>query len=155
MLDTKPREEGERNRLTNAALALLVRRDHSRGELCERLSRSSDSALVEEVLDHLADQGLQSDERFCESFVRYRIDQGKGPAKIRQDLRQKHVSSDFIDRALDRESEFWVQRAQQTYQQKYKGVAIADAKEKARRLRFMVSRGFSAAMVFPLMETDD
>ena len=153
MLSDSPKD-AELSRLTNAALALLARREYARGELQERLQRRSDDAeLIEQILDALIERGLQSDERFCESFVRYRIHQGKGPAKIRQDLRLKRISSELLDQVLPYDNEFWVEKAEETYRQKFKDSSVVNDKDKAKRLRFMVSRGFSAAMVFPLIES--
>lgn len=145
--------DAELHTLTNAALGLLARREYSRGELFERLSRRSDNvALIEQVLDALAEQGLQSDERFAENFVRYRIEQGKGPIKIRQDLRQKHVSDELVSLHLDQDKEFWADRAEQLYLRKYGETALNGDKDFAKRLRFMVSRGFSAQLIYPLIE---
>ncbi len=142
----------ELNTLTNAALGLLARREYSKGELQERLNRrSSNSELVFHVIEALEEQGLQSDERFSEHFVRYRIDQGKGPHRIKQDLRQKHVPDTLIEQFVSNDSEFWAERAAEVYSRKFKDTPLADEKDKAKRLRFMVSRGFSAHLVFDLI----
>jgi len=145
--------DGELHSLTNAALGLLARREYSRGELFERLSRRSENAvLVEQVLESLQEQGLQSDQRFVEHFVRYRIGQGKGPIKIRQDLRQKAVSDELIRLHLDQDTEFWSEKAEELYHRKYGQNALKDDKDFAKRLRFMVSRGFQAHLIYPLIE---
>lgn len=145
--------DAELHRLTNAALGLLARREYSRGELEEKLGRrSQDAALIDQVLDALEEQGLQSDERFTEHFVRYRVSQGKGPIKIRQDLRMKHISSRQIDDCLDQDDEFWREQAFQVYQRKFSGAPVNDDKDFAKRLRFMVSRGYSAHLIYPLIE---
>lgn len=141
------------HKLTNAALGLLARREYSRGELEERLlRRSSDQRIVDQVLDALAEQGMQSDQRFTENFVRYRIAQGKGPIRIRQDLRQKQISSEHIDQHLDQDADFWAHCAKEVYSRKYGCQAFNGEKDFAKRLRFMVSRGFSAQQVYPLIE---
>lgn len=145
--------DAELHKLTNSALGLLARREYSRGELKERLYRRSDDfSLVDQVLDALEEQGLQSDARFTESFVRYRIDQGKGPIKIRQDLRQKHISSETIQTFLEQDEEFWTEKASSVYSRKFSGSPLSDDKDIAKRLRFMVSRGFSAHQIYPLIE---
>jgi len=145
--------DAQRNTLTNAALALLARREYSRGELQERLVRKSSRLdLIEEILDTLEEQGLQSDERFSEHFVRYRIDQGKGPHCIRRDLRQKSISDTLISQHVPDDPDFWVEKATQVYARKFKQNPLNDEKDKAKRLRFMVSRGFSAHQVYPLMD---
>ena len=37
----------------------------------------------------LTDEGLQSDARYAGSFVQSRINQGKGPIRIRQELKER------------------------------------------------------------------
>lgn len=153
MCESLPSKD-EQNRLTNTALRLLARREYSRGELSERLARSSsDSNLISQVLDTLSRQGLQSDERFTENFIKYRIDQGKGPIKIRQDLRLKQISDDNIERFLDQNPEFWADLASSVYSRKYGNEPLSGDKDLAKRLRFMVSRGFSAQAVYSLIES--
>lgn len=145
--------DAELHKLSNVALGLLARREYSRGELVERLARrSNNEVLIGQVLDALVEQGLQSDQRFAENFVRYRIEQGKGPLKIRQDLRQKHIDSALIDATLDQEPEFWSDCAERVYTRKFGNKALDGDKDFARRLRFMVSRGFSAQQTYPLIE---
>lgn len=152
MADLRTKDD-ELNNLTNTALGLLARREYSKGELRERLSkRSSNTSLIDQVLEALSEQGLQSDERFSEGFVRYRINQGKGPLKIRQDLRLKRVSTEDIDRFLDQDDDFWVAHASDVYNRKFSDIPIQNEKDMAKRLRFLVSRGFSAQMVFSILE---
>lgn len=142
----------ELNKLTNAALGLLSRREYSKGELQERLSRRvSNPDIVDHVLDALEEQGLQSDERFSEHFVRYRIGQGKGPHSIKQDLRRKQVPDHLIEQFVSNDPDFWAERAAEVYSRKYKDQPLEDEKDRAKRLRFMVSRGFSAHQIFALI----
>ena len=60
------------------ALALLVRREHSRKELARKLAERGierDAALA--AVDRLAGDGWQSDVRFAEMLVRSRVGQGR------------------------------------------------------------------------------
>ncbi|MCY3821420.1 MAG: regulatory protein RecX [Gammaproteobacteria bacterium] len=113
--------------LTECALRLLTRREHSRFELRRKLLRrragesESDSrnaaagetreGRVAAVLDDLADRGLLSDERFVDSFVRRGVDRGHGPLKIRAGLRSRGVAEDLIDGALTFSDDFWLDLA--------------------------------------------
>lgn len=147
----------ELNRLTNAALGLLARREYSRGELSERLARrSEDQDLIGHVLDALQEQGLQSDQRFCESFVRFRVSQGKGPVRIKQDLRMKKLDAELIDHHLQDISgddhDFWRLRAAEVYDRKFSDLPVNNDKERAKRLRFLVARGFSAQLAYSLID---
>ena len=51
---------------------------------------------MRDAVAQLVDDGLQSDERFTEAFVRSRINQGKGPARIRADLRERGINDAVI-----------------------------------------------------------
>ena len=58
----------------------LARREHSRLELYQKLKqRQFEPDVINSELNKLLDEGLQSDERFAEAFLRSRIDKGKGP----------------------------------------------------------------------------
>ena len=57
--------------------------------------------LIEELLDTLSGEGLQSDERFAESFVHHSLNKGQGPNKITQELRQRGVEP-VVGRAMPR-----------------------------------------------------
>ena len=46
---------------------------------------------VQELLDALVEENLLSDERFTESFVRFRVQRYQGPLKIKAALRTKGV----------------------------------------------------------------
>lgn len=126
--------------IRRAALNLLARRDYSRTELVTRLARRfGNDPAIQEVLEQLAAEGLQSDARFAESFVRYRRAQGKGPNRIVMDLRAKGV----VLENLDADTDSWLQQAQLVYEKKFASAEIADASDYARRLKFLLYRGFS------------
>jgi regulatory protein len=128
-----------------AAMNLLARREHSRRELRQKLlKRFKDSDLVDEQLDRLSQENLQSDIRFAESFLRQRLTRGHGPLRIRQEMRQRGISDAQISAAIDVEAPDWYYLAEQTYHRKFGVLPAEHIKEKARRSRFMQYRGFSA-----------
>lgn len=145
--------------LKNAAVSLLSRRDYSHKELFNRLSvKSSNKEVIRDVLSELIALGYQSDERFAESFVRYRRNQGKGPLRIRMDLRQKGIDDALIDTVLSLDDlddvgscRSWFEDAKRLYETKFGSVPVADSKEKAKRLRFMIGRGFSPSDAYQLV----
>ena len=128
-----------------AAMNLLARREHSLGELRKKLRRRfSDEQQLENQLQKLVTQKLQSDERFAESFARMRAGRGYGPARVRQDMREKGLSDGDIARAFEAAEVDWAVLAAQVLQKKFGVDAPADLKEKAKRIRFMQYRGFAA-----------
>ena len=121
----------------------ISRREHSRRELRDKLKRRyPDLDLIDEQLDRLTEENLQSDARFAESFLRQRLSRGHGPMRIRQEARQKGISDSEISAAMEAESPNWYDLARDTYQRKFGALPPEDIKEKARRSRFMQYRGF-------------
>lgn len=93
---------------------LLARREHSRAELVEKLQRKYPDAdqhfdpLFDDVLDQLEQDGLLSDSRFAEAYVRYRRSRGFGPLLIRQELRGKGIDAALLEAVIDTRSEEWL-----------------------------------------------
>ncbi len=127
-----------------AAMNLLARREHSLWELRRKLkSRFASETLLDEQLSRLAEQSLQSDRRFAESYVRQRIDRGFGPVRLREELRARGVSRADITLVMDALEIDWHSHAIRVLQNKFGDCSAADVKEQARRARFMQHRGFS------------
>ena len=94
------------------ACGVLARREYAVEELRARLqSRWPEDATIDQVIDQLVDEGLLSDRRFAESFVRSRVGKFQGPRKIRAVLLQRGVPDSEIERALAREDSSWTQLA--------------------------------------------
>jgi regulatory protein len=127
-----------------AAMDLLSRREHARRELKQKLKkRFQDEELIEQQLDRLSEENLQSDTRYAESFLRQRINRGQGPMRIRQEMRQKGISDSEIESAMAEEQPDWYALAEATYHRKFGALPPEEIKEKARRSRFMQYRGFA------------
>ena len=127
-----------------AAMDLLSRREHSRRELKQKLrKRFDDETLIEDQLDRLSDENLQSDSRYAESFLRQRMGRGQGPVRIRQEMRQKGISDAEIAMAMEEESPDWFALAEDCYRRKFGDYSPQDIQEKAKRSRFMQYRGFA------------
>jgi regulatory protein len=93
--DEGPRPRGSA-RLT--ALRLLGRRDYTREELRRKLTdRGFPGPDIDATLDALREQGLQDDARAARSLVRTATHlKGRGPLRIRQELKSRGVSAETI-----------------------------------------------------------
>ncbi|SDM07911.1 regulatory protein [Franzmannia pantelleriensis] len=145
--DSTPRDD---------AIRLLARREYSRRELTTRLAaKGHDSETLEACLDLLVEQGLQCDARFAESFVRSRIARGQGPLKIHAELGQRGIDRDGIERAFDecqRDSGVdWLALAAEVLAKRFTGPGETP-RERARRERFLASRGFDFEQVRHAMQ---
>jgi regulatory protein len=138
------------------ALALLARREHSAKELISKLRvRGYDEISVLSVVEALAKEGLQSDRRFAEAYIFSRIEKGYGPVCIRQELRERGIQDDLINLHLDLRGPEWRQRAAQVREKRFGREFPANFRDKAKQMRFLQQRGFSAEQIGKIFKTDD
>ena len=130
------------------AMDYLARREYARGELVAKLETAGyDAELSFVEVSRLTGEGLQSDTRFAESFVQSRINQGKGPVRIRQELKERGVNESEVDDALEEADPDWYRLASEVRQRKFGAELPLDFKEKARQMRFLQYRGFESAHI--------
>ena len=129
------------------AIRLLARREHSRREICGKLAgRGHAPEVVEIVVDALVEQGLQSDARFVEMFVRSGLARRHGPLKIRAGLRARGVDNELVEAALGSVAD-WVSVARQALRKRFGEEPARGRSEWGRRARFLAGRGFSSDVV--------
>jgi len=142
--------------LRRAAMDFLARREHSFHELSQKLIRKypdAEASMVNDVLVALRQEQLLSDERFVESFVRYRKSRGFGLQHIRADLLARVVSEEIIARHLFVDDEDWFSIAEELTLKRLGTGAIAfGSKLHQRHLRFLQSRGFSTREIRHVMD---
>ena len=125
------------------AMDFLARREYGQAELARKLAdKGYRRSVVEDELARLSDEGLQSDTRFAENFVQSRINQGKGPVRIRADLGQRGIRDGIIDGALEAAACDWYELARQERVKKFGHDVPGEFREKARQMRFLQYRGF-------------
>lgn len=110
-------------------------------------SRDCPEEIVTTVVEALAEEGMQSDARFAESFVRTRIERGAGPLRVRSELMARGLDDDVIDAALAEYKGQWKDLARDVYVKRYGEQAPADYQERAKRMNFLQSRGFTAEQI--------
>ena len=98
------------------------------------------------------EEGLQSDERFAENFVHHRVSKGQGPIKIEQELHQRGVDQDIINRFLFSGLIDWQVLAEEIRAKKFGEVVVDDYQNKAKQSRFLYSRGFSGEIINQLLK---
>jgi regulatory protein len=135
----------------------LARREQSFYELTQKLNKKfpeSDSDLLVEVLDALKAENLQSDDRFTESYVRYRKSRGFAYLHIRADLAGRQVSEMVVGKYLVKTDEHWQISADLLAAKKLRSREPLGfgSKEHGKLSRFLVSRGFFPAEVRKALE---
>ncbi len=137
--------------ILETAVAALARREHSSLEMHRKLiQKGFDQQDVEACVDRLTENNLLSDERFTESYINMRKRRGYGPLRIVQELRERGIEEELANEFLDKNNPEWRLLMQQQYAKKYGTELVDDYAEKAKRARFLQSRGFPLDWVFKL-----
>lgn len=145
------------------ALACLAQREHSRAELrrkllaaLKRAAERAEEALpddaeaqVEALLDQFSANDLLSEQRYIDSRLRTRAPR----------LGARRLVAELAQQGLKPEGETWDQvqaseteRAQALLVRRFGDEPPPDLKEMARRVRFLVSRGFAPDLVQKLVK---
>ncbi len=124
-------------------------REHSRKELYKKLKLKEYSVDVDlnKLLDELEVSDYLSDQRFAESFIRYRIARGQGKVKIVNELKSRGVSTILIDTSLQQSDTDWFALASKLREKKFGEIIPVDYKEKTKQMRFLSGRGFDSEMI--------
>jgi regulatory protein len=139
--------------LKTRAMRFLARREHSRAELTQKLAPHAESnEEIEALLDDLVRQGFLSDVRYAEMVARTHGARF-GSQRVAHELRQKGVPDSLVNKTTGELREGDLATARAIWQKKF-GALPKDAKERARQVRFLQSRGFNLDTIFTLLRDD-
>lgn len=126
------------------AVSYLARREHSALELTHKLEKAGfDEVDIDNTLSQLQQAGLQSDQRYAESFVNSRINRGYGSIRIRMELKERGVASDLITDSLQQADVDWFALAFEVRCKRFGEQSPDDFKDRAKQQRFLQYRGFT------------
>lgn len=132
------------------ALGFLARREYSRLELKRKLApHTEDESEVDALLEDFQKRGWLSEERYTEQIIHARRSKF-GTQRIVQELRDKGVGEDAISAALPELKDSELETARAVWAKKF-GTPPQDAKEKAKQVRFLASRGFPMGVIFRVL----
>ena len=132
--------------LKGRALRLLSQREHSRIELERKLAQHEEVAgELAKALDELQARDFINDARAVESVVHRRANK-LGTARVKQELQAKGLSTEAMTEALEQLRGTELERAREVWARKF-GEPATEPKERARQMRFLISRGFAAEVV--------
>ena len=145
-----------------AGMDLLARREHSSQEIVTKLKRrfgkrlESDD-LIHDVVDQLTNEGLLSNQRYAISMARQLVNRGSGPTKVAYELRQKGCDPDAALADAFPDGVDWFAVAEDVFDRKFGAKMMPEEwelkqKERAKRGRFMASRGFSPTHYMHLLD---
>ena len=134
--------------IRRAALDLLSRREHCAAEIrAKLLARFGTAAPIETELERLLADGLLSDGRFAEAFVRMHRNKGHGPLRVLRELAQRGVAAELAEAAVDARSRDWHELARAWKERRFGAEPPASAAEWQRVARQLQQRGFSPDQV--------
>jgi regulatory protein len=137
------------NELRRRAIGLLARREHSRAELARKLAANGTQEEIDTVLAQLEIEGLLSDARYAEAYVRSHCERF-GAARLRQTLRTKGISSELSDAQVATLPDE-LERARAVWARKF-AAAPGSTGEWARQARFLQGRGFAVDVIRRLLK---
>jgi regulatory protein len=133
-------------RLRSYAFALLTRRDYSQAELIAKLNLYAiNPEEVEKLVEELAQNNYQSDQRVAELTLASQLRKGKGLQRIKQALKAKQLDAELITEELQEVD--WLDQAYQLKLKKFGEEVATDPKIKARQIRFLQYRGFDMGVI--------
>jgi len=124
-------------------------REHSRQEIRNKLKRKefAENVDLDALLDELEENNYLSDQRFTESFIRYRVLRGQGVIKIKNELRQRGVNASLINSVMQEANIDWFVLASEQREKKFSQDIPTDFKEKTKQMRFLSGRGFDPEVI--------
>ena len=126
------------------AVGYLANREHSALELTRKLQKAGfDELDVEDTIAQLQQAGLQSDERFAESYVNSRANRGYGSVRIKMELKERGVNSDIITEKLQQAEIDWFALAAEVRCKRFGEQNPEEFKSRAKQQRFLQYRGFT------------
>jgi regulatory protein len=141
----------------NNAYALLRQRPRSEAEIRDRLGlKGYDKAVIGGVVEGLRRAGHIDDARFAVQWVESRMRSNPmGDIVLRQELKRKGVSEDFIDAALEKKSQEFNERdiALEMAREQFERLKKIDRRKAMKRVYdFLLRRGFGFEMVREIIE---
>lgn len=145
-----PRQAGIR-----IAVGMLARREHTRQEIRDKLAqRGLEAEVVTGVIETLLKDGLLSEERFAEQFVRQRVERGDGPLKIRIEMQRRGVEEEQVELQLEAVEADWRELAENARRKRFGDEIPAEYAERARQARFLQGRGFGMEQIRRVLKGD-
>ncbi|MBU0688678.1 MAG: recombination regulator RecX [Gammaproteobacteria bacterium] len=134
------------------AMQYLARREHSRAELQHKLqAHAQEGEDLTAVLDELEMRNWLSDARAATQLVDAKRSRF-GSQRIAHELRQRGIGDDLIAEALPELKASELEAAREVWQRKF-GKPPQEAKEKARQMRFLQSRGFPTEVILKVLKS--
>lgn len=135
--------------LYDHAVSLLARRDYASGELARTLSKMTENReKIDKALSRLVECGYLDDNRLITHMIDKHVRKKHGPARIKQEIRQKGFSPELVEQMLEKGDVDWYAMARELKVSKFGDAVASEAKEKNKQIRYLQYKGFSMDMIF-------
>ncbi len=105
-----------------------------------------DPGVIAGVLERLIAENLVDDRRYVERFVASRAARGRGPLRVRADLRNAGLQGELVEDAL-RAFPDWLAEIEIARAKKFGAARPASRAEQHRQARFLSYRGFTSTQI--------
>ncbi len=137
-------------------IELLVRREHSRLELRQKLAqRGFPREGIDSALDELAEEGLLNESRYAEIYACSRADKGYGPLRIASKLRERGIPQELVDQVLTGLENDWLSKLRELHRKRFKSLIPADAAGRMQQTRLFRQHGFTIDQIRYLFENGE
>lgn len=135
--------------LYDHAVSLLARRDYASGELARTLSKMTENReKIDKALSRLVECDYLDDNRLITHMIDKHVRKKHGPARIKQEIRQKGFSPELVEQMLEKVDVDWYAMARELKVSKFGDAVASEAKEKNKQIRYLQYKGFSMDMIF-------
>lgn len=141
----------EKEYLKQRAYRLLRYRNRSIAEMKDRLTKLGyEPDIVEMVITELKEEGILDDQKFVKGFAsEYTELKPKGNIFILRELRKKKVAQSLIEEIIKARDEKSI--IKNMLQKKFPNYDKNDLKQKAKIIRYFLSRGFTIRTVYEVL----
>jgi len=151
----------DESKLLNKAIAsscrFLAMREHSEKQIRQKLLKKAyDQAIISSCVAYLRNENWLSDERFCNAFIRSRIDKEQGLQRILYELHQQNIQDSIIQEQIEQENINWQEVCDKVLLKKISNRPANDfadekvskgkkynPKDRKKITNFLIFRGFS------------
>ena len=132
----------------------LSRREHSEKEIYLKFVNlvNSKDILLEEILK-LKEEGLISNQRYAEAYIRSRFHSGFGPVRIKYELEKKGVIKTIIKTAFQETDLDWDDKLKSEFKKKYESNDMKSLNDN-KISKFFLYRGFDLEKISKLIKNN-
>ena len=132
----------------------LSRREHSEKEIYLKFINLVDSKnnLLEEIIK-LKEEGLISNQRYAEAYIRSRFHSGFGPVRIKYELGKKGVIETMIIKAFQETDLDWDDKLKSEFKKKYESNEVKNLNIN-KISKFLLYRGFDLEKISKFIKSN-